>query len=203
VDVSDAFLEKGPVVSSTGRDKDSNREFDATLGDELDGKPLVVLVNGGSASAAEIVAGALQDQHRAVLIGSKTFGKGSVQTILPLQNESAIKLTTARYYTPSGRSIQAEGIVPNISVQPVRVSKIDEKDIIEGIHEADLKGRLDNPDAKDKEKAIKDAVNKAVEKSQQTDQQAGAGGGDNLAVNDYELYEALNLLKGLVIARGD
>ncbi len=116
-------------------------------------KPLVVLVNGGSASAAEIVAGALQDQHRGVLVGSKTFGKGSVQTIVPLQNDDAIKLTTARYYTPSGRSIQAEGIVPDVVLQPVKISKIDGIDGDGFIKEADLKGRLDNPNAKPAPKA--------------------------------------------------
>ncbi|HET7796732.1 MAG TPA: S41 family peptidase, partial [Nevskia sp.] len=165
-------------------------------------KPLVVLVNGGSASAAEIVAGALQDQHRAVLVGSKTFGKGSVQTILPLNNDSAIKITTARYYTPSGRSIQAEGIVPDVTIQPVKVSKLDPSEIGEGVHEADLKGRLDNPNAKPADDKAKDA--KPADDKDKDAKKDGAQEPINiadLAVNDYELYEALNLLKGLTIAQ--
>lgn len=204
VEVSDEFMQKGPIVSIKGRDPDNNREFDATSGDALDGKPIVVLVNGGSASAAEIVAGALQDSHRAILVGSKTFGKGSVQTILPLQNESAIKLTTARYYTPSGRSIQAEGIVPDVTIAPVKVSKLDPSELTE-IHEADLKGRLDNPNAPveapaDKAKDEKDKAAKDVKKGPAA-VDASKTDGEPLAVNDYELYEALNLLKGLTLAQ--
>lgn len=206
VDVSDALLEKGPIVSIRGRDPASNHEFDATRGDDLDGRPLVVLVNGGSASAAEIVAGALQDQHRGVLVGSKTFGKGSVQTIVPLQNDDAIKLTTARYYTPSGRSIQAEGIVPDVVLQPVKVSKLDGGDNDGFIKEADLKGRLDNPNAKPAakpgEKQPEAAPAPADGGGDSSAVQPGAAkDGDNLQLSDYELFEALNLLKGLSIAR--
>jgi len=197
-----------------GRDPENTREFDATPGDVLDGKPLVVLVNGGSASAAEIVAGALQDQHRAVLVGTKTFGKGSVQTIIPLQNDDAIKLTTARYYTPSGRSIQAEGIVPDVVLQPVKISKLDGVDGDGFIKEADLKGRLDNPNAKpaakagDKDKADKtDKTDKAPDAKPDVDgaktPDAAAKDADNLQLNDYELFEGLNLLKGLSIARAN
>jgi len=196
IDVSDDFLQKGLIVSIKGREADSTREFSASAGDMLDGKPLVVLVNGGSASAAEIVAGALQDQKRGILVGQKTFGKGSVQTILPLPNDTAIKITTARYYTPSGRSIQAEGIVPDVMIQPVKVSKLDPAEAADGIHEADLKGRLDNPNAKPadgKDKADGASAADAAKAAQ--DQEA------QLAVTDYELYEALNLLKGLSIAQ--
>ena len=200
VDVSDEFLNKGGIVSIKGRDADSTRAFDASVGDALDGKPLVVLVNGGSASAAEIVAGALQDQKRGVLVGSKTFGKGSVQTILPLNNDSAIKITTARYYTPSGRSIQAEGIVPDVTIQPLKISKLDPSEVGEGVHEADLKGRLDNPNAKPE-----DAKAKPAEDAKKDDKKDGKPEPINiadLAVNDYELYEALNLLKGMSITQG-
>ena len=206
VKISDALLEKGPIVSIRGRDPENTREFDATPGDVLDGKPLVVLVNGGSASAAEIVAGALQDQRRGILVGTKTFGKGSVQTIVPLQNDDAIKLTTARYYTPSGRSIQAEGIVPDVVLQPVKISKIDGLDGDGFIKEADLKGRLDNPNAKPAAKPA-DGKDKPAD-AKQPDAGADAGtqpgaakDGDNLQLSDYELFEALNLLKGLSIAR--
>ncbi|HFE32809.1 MAG TPA: S41 family peptidase, partial [Gammaproteobacteria bacterium] len=115
VEVSDAFLDKGLIVYTKGRIRDSDMKFNATPRTLLDGAPLVVLVNGGSASASEIVAGALQDHKRALIVGTRTFGKGSVQTILPLNNNTALKLTTARYYTPSGRSIQAEGIEPDIT----------------------------------------------------------------------------------------
>jgi carboxyl-terminal processing protease len=200
VDVSDEFLNKGAIVSIKGRDPDSTRAFDASVGDALDGKPLVVLVNGGSASAAEIVAGALQDQKRGVLIGSKTFGKGSVQTILPLNNDSAIKITTARYYTPSGRSIQAEGIVPDVTIQPLKISKLDPSELGEGVHEADLKGRLDNPNAKAEDKAAEKA--KDDKKDDKKDGKPEPINVADLAVNDYELYEALNLLKGMSITQG-
>ena len=202
VDVSDTFIEKGPIVSIRGRDPDASHEFDATPGDELDGRPLVVLVNGGSASAAEIVAGALQDQHRAILVGSKTFGKGSVQTILPLSNDDAIKLTTARYYTPSGKSIQAEGITPDVALQPVKISKLDAGQDGDGfIKEADLKGRLDNPDSKaktDESKSKPEGTANPATDSPKPDNQSQD---QPMDLSDYELFEALNLLKGLSIAR--
>ncbi|MDB5967784.1 MAG: family peptidase [Hydrocarboniphaga sp.] len=118
--VGDALLTSGPIVSVRSREADENREFDAKSGDLLDGKPIIVLINGGSASAAEIVAGALQDQKRAILLGTKSFGKGSVQTIMRLSDDSAIKLTTARYYTPSGGSIQKTGIEPDLEVAQTR-----------------------------------------------------------------------------------
>ncbi|MGQ0620588.1 MAG: S41 family peptidase [Panacagrimonas sp.] len=189
VKVSDAFIDKGVIVSIKGRDGDANREFKATPGDELDGRPIVVMINSGSASASEIVAGALQDSKRGVLMGDKSFGKGSVQTIMPLQSDSAIKLTTARYYTPSGRSIQGDGIVPDISVKPLKVAKIEGAPDFEPIKEADLKGSLVN------EKGPADKTAEETRKKLEDEEQ-------KLAETDYTLYEALNLLKGLNIARG-
>jgi carboxyl-terminal processing protease len=193
VKVSDAFLESGSVVSIKGRELASARDFTAKPGDLLKGAPIVVMINGGSASASEIVAGALQDQKRAVVVGSKSFGKGSVQTIMPLQSDAAIKLTTARYYTPNGRSIQGEGIEPDIAIRQLKVAKDEQQAAFEGIEEADLKGSLSNDKSKkkDKEEALKDKEAKAKE----------AKDAEQLAESDYALYEALNLLKGLVIVR--
>jgi len=185
VAVSDAFLENGLIVYTEGRIEDSQMKFKATPTDIMKGAPLIVLINGGSASASEIVAGALQDHKRAIIMGTKSFGKGSVQTILPLPNNAALKLTTARYYTPNGRSIQAEGIEPDIELENARLTTI-EGSPIEPVKEADLSGHLDNGnDGKNK-----DADNKEKET-------------ENLANKDYQLYEALNLLKGLDILARD
>ncbi len=183
VRVSDAFIDKGLIVYTEGRTEDSDNKFHATSGDLIKGAPIVVLINGGSASASEIVAGALQDHKRAVIMGTRSFGKGSVQTILPMNNGTAVKLTTARYFTPNGRSIQAEGIVPDIKTEVLNVSDA-KKPALERIKEADLSGHLSNGNGK-KEKTVKDKKDKEEKK--------------NLASEDYQLYEALNLLKGMNI----
>lgn len=187
VSVSDAFLRKGKIVYTEGRAADAELDFNATPDDILDRAPLVVLVNGGSASASEIVSGALQDHKRAVLMGSRTFGKGSVQTIFPMSNNTAVKITTARYFTPSGRSIQAEGIVPDIEVEPLKVARDESADSMVSVKEADLTGHLSNGNKSKAKKQDKDTDKKQAEEE------------EALASTDYVLNEALTLLKGLHI----
>ena len=183
VEVVDVFQDSGLVVYTQGRDKSSRQDFLAKPGDSLHGAPMVVLVNGGSASASEIVAGALQDNKRALVVGTRTFGKGSVQTVLPLPSGDAIKLTTARYYTPSGRSIQAQGIEPDITLQPVKVSKADTP--VGLLRESDLSGRL-APEGKSAPSSTPVAPDAKEE---------------GLVSSDYQLYEALNLLKGMTLVQ--
>lgn len=192
VEVSDAFITKGLIVYTEGRIKDSSQKFIAKPDDYLKGAPLVVLVNGGSASASEIVAGALQDHKRAVILGTKTFGKGSVQTVMPLTNDTAVKMTTARYYTPSGRSIQAEGIVPDITMATVKISNGDDNNFAL-LREQDLTKHLDNPNAAT-EKPVTDKAIDGTDGIDGTDEDTTP-----LAVKDYALSEALNLLKGINI----
>ena len=181
VEVSDAFLDSGTIVTAKGRAADSSFTRRATPGDLLNGAPLIVLVDGGTASAAEIVAGALKDNHRALLLGEQTFGKGSVQTVIPLPQGDAVKLTTALYYTPSGRSIQAQGIQPDVEVQPLQLAGTDgaAEDGQDNLKEANLSGHLAN-----------------TAPTPQKDN-GSAQAADDLAAKDFQLYEALNMLKGL------
>jgi carboxyl-terminal processing protease len=185
ISVSDAFIDNGLIVYTEGRVVDSKLSFSATPGDIMQGAPIVVLVNGGSASASEIVAGALQDHHRAVIMGTRTFGKGSVQTILPVSNGAALKLTTARYFTPKGRSIQASGIEPDIVTEEATVTPAEARD---RLREADLTRHLES------------GSTPAPEKNNSKPPTESKSDGSNKSISeDYQLQEALNLLKGIAI----
>ena len=185
IKVSDAFLDKGEIVSTRSKHKGDGDRFNAIRGDLTRGKPIVVIINGGSASASEIVAGALQDHKRAIVLGTKSFGKGSVQTIMPLQENGAIRLTTSRYYTPSGRSIQAVGVVPDVVVEQKRISNDDEKSELRT--EANLKGSLENNSMSDNDKKrLEDEERRLNEKAK-------------LRRDDYQLSYALDLLIGFSV----
>ena len=185
IKVSDAFLDKGEIVSTRSKHKGEGDRFNAMRGDLAKGKPIVVIINGGSASASEIVAGALQDHRRAIILGTKSFGKGSVQTIMPLQGNGAIRLTTSRYYTPSGRSIQAVGVVPDILVEPRKASEDDENSK-KTRSEASLRGSLTKELSETDKKRLDKEEEKLNEKAK-------------LQREDYQLSYAIDLLRGFSV----
>lgn len=192
--VSDEFLESGEIVSTRGRHEEDTKRDNATPGDLANGLPIVILINGGSASASEIVSGALQDHKRAILLGTKSFGKGSVQTVIPLPGHGAMRLTTARYYTPSGRSIQATGIEPDIVVEQARVEAFKSN----RLRESDLHGALDkNNNSAKKPEADSKKEQTSPQAAPKTESPSGAESAAPDEMEDYQLSRALDLLSGL------
>jgi carboxyl-terminal processing protease len=194
IKVSDAFLEQGEIVSTRGRRAGDGERFNATPGDLVGGKPIVVLINGGSASASEIVAGALQDHRRAIIVGTKSFGKGSVQSVIPLRGDGAMRLTTSRYYTPSGRSIQALGVAPDIIVQqpprqPASETAEAESSAARGRSEAELRGSLSNDSMSEDERRMLD------------EEIARAEASAKLRQDDYQLAYAIDILRGFAAVK--
>lgn len=177
VSVSDAFLDRGEIVSTRGRDNKGEQRYNASKGDITNGLPIVILINGGSASASEIVAGALQDHKRGILMGTKTFGKGSVQTIIPVTSKGAVRLTTARYYTPSGVSIQAKGVSPDIYVPQSKIEVLEKNNTR---READLRKALDKEKSNLQDENV---VNNSIEKEKKD--------------QDYQLDRAIDLIRSI------
>ena len=191
--VSDAFLDKGEIVSTRTREKRDHQRFNARKGDLANGKPIIILLNGGSASASEIVAGALQDHKRAIVLGTRSFGKGSVQTIIPLGNDGAMRLTTALYFTPSGRSIQKVGIEPDIVVEQARIEPIDSR---RRHRESDLRRALNNGENKNPTKKKQNDPDSRLDSNQDSEDNKEI---KNEKRQDFQLRRALDLLRGISI----